>query len=270
MARWKALPEGLDPAVVRFVAELRRLKDETGLSVVQVADRTGYSEASWQRYFGGRTLAPREAVERLVEIAGADGATVAALQDAAQQVWRPAASAAATDDTVALEEVAPAGPEPALPESAPAVVSMPVGASDARPALDTRTVLTAVVSALVGAAVTLLLVQPWNGSTSAAAAAPVARPTPKAPVSYHCAYRQTGGKWYAGNSATNTDLVIDGEAGPEVAEVQCLLEHAGISAGAVDGAFGPMTLHAVILEQEARHIDIDGQVGPQTWAALRG
>jgi peptidoglycan hydrolase-like protein with peptidoglycan-binding domain len=96
------------------------------------------------------------------------------------------------------------------------------------------------------------------------------KPPAKSPVAYHCAYRQTGGKWFAGNSATSSDLVMDGEAGPEVAELQCLLQHAGISAGGIDGQFGPMTLHAVIEEQLARHIDVDGQVGPQTWAALRG
>jgi peptidoglycan hydrolase-like protein with peptidoglycan-binding domain len=54
-----------------------------------------------------------------------------------------------------------------------------------------------------------------------------------------------------------------------VAELQCLLQRAGISPGGVDGNFGPLTEKAVIDEQLAQHLDIDGQVGPQTWGALR-
>jgi hypothetical protein len=49
MARWKALPVGLDPAVVAFVAQLRRLKDEGGLDLRQLAARSGYSVSSWER-----------------------------------------------------------------------------------------------------------------------------------------------------------------------------------------------------------------------------
>ncbi len=259
MARWKVLPEGLDPAVVRFVAELRRLKDETGLSVVQVADRTGYSEASWQRYFGGRALAPREAVQKLVELAGAEAATVSALQDAAQQAWRPAGPSATTEEEAEAEQ---GWSDPQALEDAP---------EPARRRLpDLRTALTSVVSALVGAAITLAVVQPWSTTTASAAPAAVAKPPAKSPVAYRCTYQQSGGQWFAGNSATVSDLVMDGDAGPEVAEIQCLLQHAGISPGGIDGAFGPMTLHAVIQEQLAHHIDVDGQVGPQTWAALRG
>jgi peptidoglycan hydrolase-like protein with peptidoglycan-binding domain len=88
-------------------------------------------------------------------------------------------------------------------------------------------------------------------------------------VHYSCHFTQIAGKWYAGNSSTNTDPVYDSMDGPEVAEVQCLLQHAGISPGGVDGQFGHLTLSAVIAAQVTDHLDIDGQVGPETWAALR-
>ena len=41
MARWKELPGGLDPVVVEFIGQLRRLKDASGLSVHRLAARTG-------------------------------------------------------------------------------------------------------------------------------------------------------------------------------------------------------------------------------------
>jgi transcriptional regulator with XRE-family HTH domain len=196
VARRKALPEGLDPAVVRFVAELRRLKDEKGLSVVQVAERTGYSEASWQRYFGGRALAPREAVEKLVELAGADAATVAALQGAAQEAWKSSGTSVETE--LAETEPVEAESDAAEPETETRQLPQVQPVSEPRPVRrgipDPRTVLTSVVSALVGAAVTVLIVQPWSGSTAASAAQAVAKPTPKAPVSYHCTYKRSGGK----------------------------------------------------------------------------
>ncbi|QMU71321.1 helix-turn-helix transcriptional regulator [Streptacidiphilus sp. P02-A3a] len=50
MARWKALPEGLDPTVVQLLVRLRRMKDDSGLSLDQLAVRTGYSVSSWERY----------------------------------------------------------------------------------------------------------------------------------------------------------------------------------------------------------------------------
>ncbi|WP_324603683.1 helix-turn-helix transcriptional regulator [Streptomyces sp. SPB78] len=61
MPRWKALPEGLDPQIREFTGQLRRLVDRAGLSVAALADRTGYSKTSWERYLGGRLLAPERA-----------------------------------------------------------------------------------------------------------------------------------------------------------------------------------------------------------------
>ena len=60
-----------------------------------------------------------------------------------------------------------------------------------------------------------------------------------------------------------------GSMGPQVAELQRLLQAAGVPTGAVDGDFGPMTQAAVRRFQQAKGLSVDGVVGPQTWAALR-
>jgi peptidoglycan hydrolase-like protein with peptidoglycan-binding domain len=263
VARWKALPQELDAAVVQLISALRRLKDGSGLSQTQLAERTGYSKASWDRYLNGRTPVPRGAVEALATVCKADAVALLVLHEAAEQAWKttgsamsgPDATTVAENDDVDLEADATAatGPE-----------------SQRRPRRlpNLRTALNSVVSAALGAAVALAIANPSPAATTTTSAP---RPTPpKKPVVYQCHFTQTDGKWYAGNSTTTTDLVIYGENGPETAELQCLLEHAGISAGAVDGVFGHLTLRAVIQEQVAQHLDIDGQVGPMTWAALRG
>ena len=255
MARWKELPDGLDAAVVRLIAELRRLQDETGLSRSRLAKRTGYSESSWERYLNGRALAPRAAVEALVALTDADGVTVAVLYDAAEEAWRNAAAVPADGfDESASEQ--PAIPAPTSPR--------------ARPLPGPRVVLNSIVSAAVGAALALVITHPWHQAHQAVATKPAAHPAKPTLTTYPCHFSQVDGKWYAGDSTTTTDLVIYGENGTETAEIQCLLQHAGISAGAVDGQFGPLTLRGVIQIQVAHHLDIDGQVGPQTWAALRG
>jgi peptidoglycan hydrolase-like protein with peptidoglycan-binding domain len=64
-------------------------------------------------------------------------------------------------------------------------------------------------------------------------------------------------------------LLERGALGPAVAEVQRLLQAAGVPTGPVDGDFGPMTQAAVRRFQQARGLAVDGVVGPQTWAALQ-
>jgi peptidoglycan hydrolase-like protein with peptidoglycan-binding domain len=53
--------------------------------------------------------------------------------------------------------------------------------------------------------------------------------------------------------------------------VQCILTHRGYSVGpsGVDGQFGKDTQAAVEAFQTDKHLQVDGQVGPQTWGALR-
>lgn len=58
------------PEGSRLFAELRALRERTGLSLVGLAARTAYSKSSWQRYLNGRKLPPRDAVEQLCRLAG--------------------------------------------------------------------------------------------------------------------------------------------------------------------------------------------------------
>jgi transcriptional regulator with XRE-family HTH domain len=255
MARWKALPEGLGPAVVQFVVQLRRMKDDSGLSLRQLAFRTGYSASSWERYLGGRTLPPPEAVEALAGVVGADTVRLLVLHEAAADAWR-------SEQPDGAGALAPGADPAAGPPSTPA----PETGAVRREWL--RLGAAAAAGAVTATAVVLLAVHPWQGAAVSATARTAAAATPPA-VRYTCAYSRRGGLWYAGNSTTVTDEVEVGMSGPDVAELQCLLQRAGISPGGVDGNFGPLTEKAVIDEQLAQHLDIDGQVGPQTWGALR-
>lgn len=286
MARWKPLPEGLDPLVVQFVAELRKLKDDSGLSLHQLAKKTGFSASSWERYFGGRAFAPESVVRALAAAVGAEDTNLLVLHQTAQQAWaasRPedgeedagAPTAQARVDGSEYEQTGTVGAGAGVGVSAGAGAggsdsSRGSGGGSGRssagrriPSL--RTIGPLLASALVGSALTVLVIQPWQGTKT------VLRPAAKTvPKHYECRFTQTGGKWYAGNSTTDKAAVTYGMSGPDVAEVQCLLQHAGHSPGDIDGNFGPKTLRAVIQEQYTANIDLDGQVGSQTWGKLRG
>ncbi|MEU9150828.1 DUF2690 domain-containing protein [Streptomyces sp. NPDC048417] len=87
MPRWKALPDELDPQVREFATQLRRLVDRGGLSVAALSDRTGYSKTSWERYLGGRLLAPKGAVVALAEVTGANPVHLTTMWELAERAW---------------------------------------------------------------------------------------------------------------------------------------------------------------------------------------
>ncbi|MFF3909111.1 DUF2690 domain-containing protein [Streptomyces sp. NPDC001848] len=87
MPRWKALPDELDPQVKEFTAQLRRLVDRSGLSVSAVADRTGYSKTSWERYLNGRLLAPKGAIVALAEVTGTHPVHLTTMWELAERAW---------------------------------------------------------------------------------------------------------------------------------------------------------------------------------------
>ncbi|MGW1375359.1 helix-turn-helix domain-containing protein [Streptomyces sp. NPDC002446] len=87
MPRWKALPEELDPQVGEFTGRLRGLVDRSGLSVAAVADRTGYSKTSWERYLDGRLLPPQRAVLALAEATGTHPGHLTTLWELAERAW---------------------------------------------------------------------------------------------------------------------------------------------------------------------------------------
>ncbi|MBQ1160937.1 XRE family transcriptional regulator [Streptomyces sp. A73] len=87
MPRWRSLPEDLDPQIREFASQLRRLVDRSGLSVATIADRTGYSKSSWERYLNGRLLPPRGATQALAEVTGTDVRHLGTMWELAERAW---------------------------------------------------------------------------------------------------------------------------------------------------------------------------------------
>ncbi|WP_049716586.1 helix-turn-helix domain-containing protein [Streptomyces caatingaensis] len=124
MPRWRALPEELDPQVREFAEQLRRIVERSGLGIGAVADRTGYSKTSWERYLNGRLLPPRGAADALAEATGTDVGHLGTLWELAERAW----SRAELRHDVTMEDlrvaeakaalgVGPA-PQPAAPQTA--------------------------------------------------------------------------------------------------------------------------------------------------------
>ncbi len=258
MSRWKVLPAELDPRVRQLVVRLRRLKDHSGLSVRQLAARTEFSPKSWERYLGARSLPPAAAVEALARIAGDDPVRLLALREVAAEAW------------TTVREPGP-DPEPA-PEPEILLVEAPPrppGRRYLRIALvaGSVTLVLAVSSAVL---VTVRIMDGGNSGsrTARSSTAPLAASASES--AYACRVQRVDGLWYAGNSRTQQENLAVGNAGPDVAEAQCLLRRAGISPGGIDGIFGPLTEHAVKEFQKRAGLVVDGMVGPHTWKALRG
>ncbi|GAB2837567.1 helix-turn-helix domain-containing protein [Streptomyces daliensis] len=87
MPRWRPLPEELDPQIKEFASQLRRLVDRSGMSVATIADRTGYSKSSWERYLNGRLLPPRGATQALAEVTGTDVRHLGTMWELAERAW---------------------------------------------------------------------------------------------------------------------------------------------------------------------------------------
>ncbi|MFJ3308994.1 peptidoglycan-binding protein [Streptomyces sp. NPDC086549] len=263
MSRWKALPAELDPRVRQLVVRLRRLKDHSGLSMRQLAARTGYSPKSWERYLGGGSLPPREAVEALARIGGDDPVRLLALHEVAADAWGNRRSEASAPQEP--QEPAAAEPEILAAEAGETRLS----GRSLRVALVAGTV--ALVLAVSSALLLLVRLGSGHGEAPAGPRHPSATASAEPPPpTYDCRYERVDGRWYAGNSRTQSATLANGNAGPEVAEAQCLLRRTGISPGGVDGLFGPMTQRAVKDIQKRHGLVVDGVIGPHTWKALRG
>lgn len=85
MARWEPLPETLDGAARRLAVQLRRMKDRSGLGVPALAARTASSTEAWERYLNGVRIPPRDAVEVLGQLSGADYDRLMALWELADR-----------------------------------------------------------------------------------------------------------------------------------------------------------------------------------------
>ncbi|UIX31800.1 peptidoglycan-binding protein [Streptomyces sp. GQFP] len=275
MPRWKELPAELDPRVHQLVMRLRRLKDRSGLSMRQLAAKTGYSAKSWDRYLNGRSLPPGEAVEAMARTCGDDATRLLALHEVATEAWSSRLAGAPAQET----------PEPQETQEAQE-------AQEARETLEqeprpqdgprrTTLVAGAVALVLIASASVIAVVQLRDGdggatasprtspTTSSSASASASVSASASPITYTCRIQRIDGRWYSGNSRTQDTILAAGQAGPEVAEAQCLLRRAGIPAGEIDGIFGPLTQRAVERIQKRDELVVDGIIGPHTWGALR-
>ncbi|MDQ1031749.1 transcriptional regulator with XRE-family HTH domain [Streptomyces umbrinus] len=288
MSRWKVLPGELDPRVRQLVVRLRRLKDHSGLSLRQLAAKTGYSASSWERYLGGRSLPPREAVEAMARIGGDDPTRLLALHEVAAEAWgdgrtgtpapeAPEASeATGTAGAAHTVDVAGALQAAGADDTGPYNLSAPDEETRHGRSLRVALVAGSVALVLAVSSAVLLAVRLSDGD-SRASATPLgsagssvsASPSPSGPRTYACEVERIDGRWYAGNSRTRDAVLAEGLAGPEVAEAQCLLRRAGFAPGVVDGIFGPHTKSAVEQLQKQAGLVVDGIIGRHTWGALR-
>ncbi|MGW1779246.1 helix-turn-helix domain-containing protein [Streptomyces sp. NPDC002143] len=152
MPRWRALPDELDPQVREFAEQLRRVVDRTGLSVAAVADRTGYSKTSWERYLNGRLLAPKGAIVALAEVTGTPPIHLTTMWELAERAW--SRSELRHDRTMEAVRIAQAraalgefGPPPETRES-----QEPPGASEASEAREGAAGRAEVTSGIAGPA----------------------------------------------------------------------------------------------------------------------
>ena len=68
--------------------------------------------------------------------------------------------------------------------------------------------------------------------------------------------------------ATLPTLTV-GSSGEQVKAIQCLLRDKFNQVGvSIDGDYGPVTEAAVKAVQDFFKLDVDGEVGPETWGAL--
>ncbi|MFF7988334.1 DUF2690 domain-containing protein [Kitasatospora xanthocidica] len=80
---WKDLPEELSEPARHLAQELRAIKDAAGLSLSELASRTHYSRASWERWLNGKRVVTEQALEALIGTVDCDGAALRALRERA-------------------------------------------------------------------------------------------------------------------------------------------------------------------------------------------
>ncbi|HEY9723037.1 MAG TPA: peptidoglycan DD-metalloendopeptidase family protein [Oscillatoriaceae cyanobacterium] len=121
----------------------------------------------------------------------------------------------------------------------------------------------------------LRLMLPWRKSAAAAApASPTAiAPTPSAQAFTGDSWRpsaQLQAKADAGpvGGGMPAGWMANGATGDNVRQLQQALQNAGFDPQGVDGIFGPLTQAAVVAFQQAKGLEVDGIVGPQTAGAL--
>ncbi|MFE7445403.1 DUF2690 domain-containing protein [Streptomyces chartreusis] len=92
------------PERARLAAVLRELKGRTGLSLAGLAAKTAFSKSSWDRYFNGRTLPPRDAVQELCRLAGEPEGRCLALWEIAESEGSGRAAAQPPEEAAPVED----------------------------------------------------------------------------------------------------------------------------------------------------------------------
>ncbi|MFJ3788287.1 DUF2690 domain-containing protein [Kitasatospora sp. NPDC090091] len=131
---WKELPDELSESAARLTERLRAVKDATGLSLSELATRTHYSRASWERWLNGKRVITEQALEALIGTVECDGPALRALW---AQASAPVAVVAAEDGAEPDAVEAPAAAEAvAAEESADAAGPLAAAAGAGQPAAE--------------------------------------------------------------------------------------------------------------------------------------
>ncbi|WP_084719130.1 helix-turn-helix domain-containing protein [Streptacidiphilus carbonis] len=94
---------------VVLAAELRLLRERSGLTIAALAEESAYSRSSWQRYLTGAALPPWLAVRALCHLAGEPEPRIRALWELAEAAWSGRGGVASV----------PAAPPPPAPAPEP-------------------------------------------------------------------------------------------------------------------------------------------------------
>lgn len=130
MTTWKALPAELEPDVVRFIEEVRAIKDARNLSFAALAEGTSYSKSSWERCLNSGRLPPAAPVRALAQRTGHSSELLIALWELAEQ------AASGRGRSTEQAPVPDTGPPPPAAAQVPAAAdnedstSAPVGTDD--------------------------------------------------------------------------------------------------------------------------------------------
>ncbi|MFJ4668978.1 helix-turn-helix domain-containing protein [Kitasatospora purpeofusca] len=106
---WKQLPDDLSDPARRLTEELRAVKDATGLSLSELAARTHYSRASWERWLNGKRVITSQALEALVGAVDCDGPKLRGLWELTTAEGATSGDPAPTDAAETAETAGAAG-----------------------------------------------------------------------------------------------------------------------------------------------------------------
>ncbi|WP_093905446.1 XRE family transcriptional regulator [Streptomyces sp. cf386] len=172
------------PERARLAATLRELKDRTSLSLVGLAAKTSYSKSSWDRYLNGRTLPPRDAVQKLCRLAGEPEGRCLALWEIAEADGSGRGGGSQCVDSPPLPsrpEVTPPHPQEVPPADGWAGAGGTADAGAVHRSATAMAVLAAVCAVAVGGLATVVLLLPHRDGEPRSSLSPSPSSSPAAP-----------------------------------------------------------------------------------------